>query len=269
MIWADLHCHTTCSDGTVSPCALIQMAKELNLRGLCITDHDTVAAYPEAIQAAREARIHLGTGIEFSSVFAGHDVHILGYDIDLESEALAELCKKHESRRTKRNQQIVENLRKEGMEIPQLSSKGILGRPHIAAALVEQGHVSSIKEAFRLYLGEGKRCYVRGETVSIEETIRAIHAAKGKAFLAHPHLLPSNVPIPKLLENPFDGIECFYGTMPSSDKWQKVAAEKKLFVSGGSDFHGATRPHVSLGCQGVDEKTFNRIFNHVCAGRTF
>jgi predicted metal-dependent phosphoesterase TrpH len=264
MIWADLHCHTQASDGTVSPKKLVELAKEIGLKGLCITDHDTIAAYDEAIDVARELGICLGAGIEFSAIFEGCDVHLLGYDFDLKSSALESLCLKHRARRRDRNARVLEKLRLEGMEISDFPQEGNWGRPHIAQAMVSLGYVGSIKEAFHRYLGEGKRCYVQGEAISAEETIDVIHAAGGKAFIAHPHLLMSSFPVDHLLEMPFDGMECYYGNLSkkSADRWVAIAQKKGWLISGGSDFHGSVKPQISLGCQGVDKSTFHMIFEH-------
>lgn len=264
LIWADLHCHTTASDGSVNPGELIILAKKSGLEGICITDHDTIAAYPEAMERAKELGVHLGTGIEFSAVLEGNDIHLLGYDFDLKSSAIDALCQRHQRRRSDRNSKILEKLRLEGMEIQDLPKEGVIGRPHIAQAMVLKGYVTSIKEAFNRYLGEGKRCYAQGETVSVDETIAAIHAASGKAFIAHPHLLPSSFPLELLLQRPFDGIECYYGNLSkkSADHWTQIAKAKGWHMSGGSDFHGSIKPKIALGCQGVDRSTFYSIFEH-------
>jgi hypothetical protein len=136
--------------------------------------------------------------------------------------------------------------------------------------MVKKGYVSSIKEAFMLYLGEGKLCYDPGEAFSIEETIALIHTAKGKAFLAHPHLLIGGAWIRGLLELPFDGIECYYArsTPDKNKRWLKIAKEKGWLISGGSDFHGAMKPYISLGISWVDEENFHKIFQHLspCIG---
>ncbi len=260
-IWADIHTHTTASDGSFTPTELVRHAKKCGLQGLSITDHDTIAAYEEAIPIAKELGIVLGTGIEFSTIFEGHDVHILGYDITLSSPELLALCHRHKNRRLHRNLKMLEKLHDHKMEITLDEMKGS-GRPHIAYIMVQKGYVKSIKEAFNKYLGEGKKCYVRGDTVSVQETIDVIHAADGKAFIAHPHLLVHSFPITQLLELPFDGIECRYAKLASktSEPWIKIAQQKKWLMSGGSDFHGAVKPDISLGCQGVDRATFDQIF---------
>src|SRR5579872_804712 len=191
MFRADLHCHTTCSDGSYSPVALVELACTSGLAGLAITDHDTADAYPEAVPAAKERGILLGTGIEFSSIYLDKSVHILGYDYVLGHPAIAQFCSNHQKRRVERNRIILDKLRRLRMPIDEqeLSKQGTIGRPHIAQLMVNKGYVGSVKEAFNLFIGDGKCCYDQGMGFSATETIEVIHAAGGKAFLAHPHLL--------------------------------------------------------------------------------
>ncbi len=267
---ADLHCHSTCSDGTFSPVELIRHAKEIGLKGLSITDHDTIEAYKTAIPAAKEQGILLGTGAEFSCVFKQWSIHILGYDFLLDDPGILNLCAQHQERRLKRNHAILEELAKLRMPISEeeLRAKGVesIGRPHIAQLMVDKGYVSSIREAFQQYLGDGKRAFVSGDAFSIPETIEIIHQAQGKAFLAHPHLIDRNHLLKELLRLPFDGIECYYGRFLADQekRWLKLAKEKNLLSSGGSDFHGDIKAYVPLGSSWVDEPTFHAIFAKLC-----
>jgi 3',5'-nucleoside bisphosphate phosphatase len=265
--WADLHCHTQASDGLLEPAQLAEMAKACGLKGLSITDHDTIAAYPDAIKAAKRLGLHLGAGIEFSCVFKEHDIHLLGYDFKLDSPAIEALCKRHQVRRHYRNVEMIEKLGLEGFDISEKEveeeGKGdTVGRPHIAQVMVKKKYVASIKEAFNRYLGEGKRCYARGDVVTVDETIDVIHNSGGKAFIAHPHLLFSTFPVEDLLTRPFDGIECRYGNLSKKQSavWVTIAEKKGWLMSGGSDFHGLIKPDISLGCSGVEESTFFKIF---------
>ncbi len=267
MFRADLHAHTTCSDGSFTPEELVVHAKAVGLSALSITDHDSIDAYPSAIVKAKEIGLILGAGVEFSSVFKEMSVHILGYDVDLGHPSLLKLCQRHKSRRIHRNRSMLEKLSSRGMPISEkeLVESGLnIGRPHIAQLMVKKGYVATIKQAFNLYIGDDQSCYVRGETISSEETIEIIHQAGGKAFLAHPHLMSSQRKIKELLDLPFDGIECYYARFfPDQEKrWVKMAKERKLLVSGGSDFHGAAKEYIPLGCSWVDEAVFNTIFQN-------
>lgn len=266
---ADLHCHSNCSDGSMTPKELISHAKEVGLRGLSITDHDSIHAYETAISAAKQEGIALGTGVEFSSVHEGVSVHVLGYDYDLHNIEIQAFCLRHIERRKHRNQKILEKLAKRGIAISMdeletnIPEGHPVGRPHIALTMMQKGFVRSIQEAFLHYLGDGKPCYDPGDPMSTEETIEVIHHAGGKAFIAHPHLLRNGRFVEKLLQKPFDGIECYYAKCPSEleQKWVRLAQQKNLLISGGSDFHGAIKPNIPLGCSWVNQETFESIFH--------
>ncbi|MFS8563199.1 MAG: PHP domain-containing protein [Rhabdochlamydiaceae bacterium] len=266
---ADLHCHSTASDGTLTPVELITLAKEQKLSGLSITDHDTIDGYITAVSAAKEQGIRLGSGIEFSCEHRGHPIHVLGYDYLLTNQEIQDFCKRHQVRRMDRNYAILEQLAKRGFVIDEkplfaLADTKTIGRPHIAQEMVKRGYVSSIQEAFTKYLGEGKACYVSGTPFSIAETIDIIHGAQGKAFIAHPSLLPRKMGISEILKFPFDGIECFYGrfSKDAAQTWLKIAKEKKWLVSGGSDFHGSIKPETILGSSYIGQEEFDKIFEH-------
>ena len=155
---ADLHCHSSFSDGTDTPTKLIELAIASGLSGLSITDHDTLASYEEAFAVARSKDFPLLNGIEFSASYAQEPVHILGYAYHMQSDAMANLCARHIKRREKRNFKILEKLQRLGIVIEphELLHQGTWGRPHIAHALVLRGLVKSIQEAFEVYLAEGK-----------------------------------------------------------------------------------------------------------------
>lgn len=263
---ADLHCHTTCSDGSMTPTEIVHHAKEAGLSALSITDHDTVSAYKEAMPVAKELGLLLGVGAEFSSTFQGVSVHVLAYNFPLDHPEILALCKRHVERRKERNLAIVKKLQAKGFhideqELPQ--GKETVGRPHIADLLRKKGHVHTIKEAFDLYLGDGKCCFDPGESVSTQETIDIIHKAGGKALIAHPHLLRHPRQMRGVFELPFDGVECYYGRLPlhSVQRFLQLAEKKGWLISGGSDFHGAFKEYSYLGSSWVDEEKFHQIFS--------
>lgn len=269
MFRADLHCHTTCSDGTMTPEELLLHAQEIGLSGLCITDHDTVAAYTTALPLAKSLGIQLGIGAEFSSLFQHLSVHILAYDFDLENPGILSLCQRHKERRLKRNQWILERLSRLSMTVLEEEllavGKGTIGRPHIAALMVKKGYVRTIKDAFDLYIGDGRPCFDSGEGISSEETISIIHKGGGKAFVAHPHIFKHQNKLREIFQLSFDGIECYYSrSQPALEKrFLKIAQEKGWLMSGGSDFHGSIKEHIPLGCSWVDEGCFHQIFQRL------
>lgn len=270
---ADLHIHSNYSDGSCSPEELMIEVKNRGLQGLSITDHDTIAAYDEAVPLANKYDLLLLSGVEFSATRKGESVHILGYSFSLKSHSLRALCARHRQRRVERNIKIIEKLKKLGYEIdprPFLAEDDnhkTWGRPHIAQALIEQGVVSSIQEAFDQYLAEGKKAYDPGEPILVEETIEAIHKAGGYAILAHPHLIKRERFVRELLQLDFDGIEGYYARLPSNQeqKWIRLAKERGWIITGGSDYHGSVKPYSQLGSSWVDETTFRILYDHFCS----
>jgi len=269
---ADLHCHTTCSDGTCSPAEIIELASKCGLQGLSITDHDTIAAYREALYAAEAKKMALISGVELSAVHLGSSVHVLAYSFPVDSPPLTEFCLRRRRSREQRIEKILFLLAKEGMilteadfpeEIFNLSTHSI-GRPHIAAVLVNKGYVSSIQEAFHLFIGEGKSCFVPSSTASVEETIDIIHQANGLAVIAHPHLIGNRKVLNDLLKMNFDGIEGYYARFPTSanEPWLKIGAKKGWIITGGSDFHGTIKPQQPLGSSWVCQETFTLLQQH-------
>ncbi len=264
---ADLHCHSTCSDGTFTPSEILDLAKEIGLSGLSITDHDTVEAYTDSFFGkAKELKIKIITGVEFSCQVEQFPVHILGYNFSLDSQELCSLCERHKTRRIKRNEAILYKLQKLGFdlsvdELKKSDVYQVIGRPHIAALLRDKGYVETIDEAFKRYIGEGRPAYDPGEAISVEESIEIIKQAKGKVFIAHPHLINRNKVLEKLLRLPFDGIESFYGTFSALTnlKWVEIARKYKMLSSGGSDFHGAVKPKIPLGASFTNQEAFNKI----------
>ncbi|MCH9609060.1 MAG: 5'-3' exoribonuclease [Chlamydiales bacterium] len=263
MFKADLHCHSFFSDGTDSPERLIELAIESGLSALSITDHDTTAAYPEALFAAKERNFLLLPGVEFSASYKGDPVHVLGYGYDIKSPHIQELCNQHQIRRRDRNLKILANLSKLGIdiELEELGSSGTIGRPHIALALQKRGFISTIREAFDLYLGEGKAAYDPGEPITVSETIDVIHQGGGKAVLAHPHLISRSNTVRHVLTLPFDGIEGYYAKMPfhREKKWIDIGKEKGWIVTGGSDYHGSVKPLNVLGSSWVGKDSFDAL----------
>lgn len=261
---ADLHCHSYFSDGSDSPQTLIEKAKKIGLCGLSITDHDTVEAYLNL----GSIDFPLITGVEFSSFFDGEPVHILGYAIDPWNKGVQELCEWHKTRRENRNRSMIFALNELGFslsydELLSGSEKKnqTIGRPHIAQLLIKHGVVDTIQQAFERYLGEDKPGYVAGAVCTPDETISVIHGAGGAAVLAHPHLIKSKRKLRKILQAPFDGMEGYYARF-SKEKERPLllmAKERNLLITGGSDYHGETKPFNQLGSSWVDEATFMRL----------
>ncbi len=272
---ADLHCHTTCSDGTSSPKQVIDLAKSIGLSGLSITDHDTLESYAEAFSYASEQGIRLLPGVELSTVHKGASIHVLAYAFSYPSQILQGFCKIHHEKRITRNLEIIQLLNKHGMPLTfdevknayfEYSGKSatLIQRPHIALAMLKKGYVSSIPEAFNLYIGEEKPCFVPGSYHSVEETIDTIHEAGGLAVIAHPHLIMNQRIVNDLSAMKFDGLEAYYACLtPLQEKrWIKLAQKKGWLITGGSDYHGAIKPNIPLGASWVGQETFDYLYSH-------
>ncbi len=261
---ADLHCHSTCSDGTFTPEELVRHALDKGLQGLSITDHDNVSAYALAKPLADRLGLALISGVEFSAELRGVSVHVLGYAFQTDHPAILDLCTKHKNRRAQRNHEMFEKLAQLDMPLDEEAlslNAQTLGRPHIAQAMVDKGYVDSIPDAFKKFLAEGRPAYVRGELFSVEETLNTLHQAGGVAIIAHPHLIDRPRILNQLVEMPFDGIECFYSRFDKSrnQRWIRIAEKKGWLMTGGSDFHGMVKPGVELGCSWVGIETFQQL----------
>ena len=272
---ADLHCHTTCSDGSKTPEEIVMLAKKIGLSGLAITDHDSIAAYNIAYPVAKAENIKLLTGVEFSTMHNKSSIHILGYGFSPSSPIIEAFCEKHTLRRLERNLAMLKLLEKNHLPVSEselLAASGMdtadikttIGRPHIAQAMIKKGYVKSIQEAFQKYLGEGKLCYAEGPSYSTEETLELIHQAKGLSVIAHPHLVDNQHVLRDLLAMNFDGIECYYArfNMDQHKRWLKIAEKKNWLVTGGSDYHGDIKPNLPLGSSFVNEELFNHLYDH-------
>ncbi len=270
---ADLHCHTNCSDGTASPKELIQLACKIGLKGLSITDHDTVEAYHEALPAAIDNKLSLIPGVEFSTVHKLTSVHVLAYSFALDSPPILNFCQNQRKMRVNRNRSILDLLATHGMplsaedfpeEIFHSQTDHSFGRPHIATAMMKKGYVKSVQQAFQTFIGEGKPCFTPGNRFSVEETIEIIHQAKGLAVIAHPHLIENVSILKDMLSMNFDGIEGYYSrfTRPEQERWIKIGARKGWLITGGSDYHGDIKPNTPLGCSWVNEEIFKVLENH-------
>lgn len=169
---ADLHCHSLCSDGTVSPEGLVQLAIKVGLSGFSITDHDSIEAYPAAMLEAKKLGLEMISGVEFSSVHKGVSVHILCYSFSLGDSFIHQLCHTHKIRRHNRNREILRKLNAQGMFITEEDisqsvydlpeGRRTIGRPHIAQAMMRKGYVKTVSEAFKKYLGDGESCFAPG-----------------------------------------------------------------------------------------------------------
>lgn len=256
----DLHSHTTASDGVLSPSALIQRAVDNKVNVIAITDHDTVKGLAEAHQyiAQHNLPIHLINGVEISTFWKSTEIHIVGLNIDVQSERLQNLLMMQEHQRIERAKEIAYKLSKvsiaDAYEQAQVYAKGdIVSRAHFARFLVEKGYVKDIPKAFKKYLGKSGYAYVAPKWTSIEIAIETIHEANGQSVLAHPSRYGYTLSKMKTLigyfkEHGGDGIEVSQSrqTLDDLSSLAKCACEFGLLASQGSDFHD-TVGYLDLG----------------------
>ncbi|KUO52246.1 MAG: hypothetical protein APF76_04195 [Desulfitibacter sp. BRH_c19] len=243
---ADLHVHTTASDGTLKAYECIQKAVDIGLEAISITDHDTVEGIDEAIETSkRYSDFIFVSGIELSTEYDDTEVHVLGYLIDHYCTDLKIFLNKMKAEREERSKKIVKKLNEIGIKISFEELKGhvnsgTIGRPHIAQLLVEKGHTNTIKNAFDKFLLKGRAAFVPRKKVSPEEAIQIILKANGLPVLAHPVFLNNKKQITDVLKLGFVGVEVEYPNHYIEFKrWLSlIAKEMDLLTTGGSDFHG-------------------------------
>lgn len=241
----DLHAHTTASDGQLTPTELVNLAQQIGLRVIGVTDHDTTGGVEEAQQAAGSA-LEVIPGVELSAEDEAGDVHTLGYFIDIHIASFQEKLERFRAGRYYRGQEIVKKLAALGMplewaRIEAIANGGAIGRPHIARAMVEAHYVSSIQEAFDRYIDNDGPAYVPRTRLSPEEAIALIHEAGGAAVLAHPGLLDDyEAMIERLVPAGLDGVEVVYPRHSTEVevRTRLLADRYGLVMTGGSDFHG-------------------------------
>ena len=253
-MFADLHLHTHFSDGTYSPEELVAHAREKGLSAIALTDHDTVEGCARAAAACEEAGIEFVAGSELTADYKGTELHILGYFLDTQNEVLIQELSKCQTTRQERIREMVRHLNRAGVPLKAERVFAIAncqspGRPHVARALVEDGHCSGMDEAFERFLKRGRPAWVPKRRITAADAIALIHQAGGLAVMAHPGLNRTDDVIPPVVKAGLDGIECFHtkhSTM-ASERYLELADRYKLLVTGGSDCHGMSKGHPLIG----------------------
>ena len=249
MLKYDLHCHSTASDGILTPTEVVLRAHEKGVNVLALTDHDTVAGVAEAIQQAESLGMRLINGVEISTLWENRSIHIVALGFDISHEKMTALLAEQAKLREIRAQEIGAKLEKIGVEnayaeAKKLAGNGEVTRAHYARHLVQIGKVSNDGQAFKRYLGQGKSAYVKPQWVDIPTAIDIIHQAGGVTVFAHPLRYTMTMKwVRKLAENfkawGGDAME-ISGCGQSRDQYQllvKLAEEHQLAGSMGSDFH--------------------------------
>lgn len=261
----DLHTHTVCSDGSMTPAELVRHAKASGLAAVAVSDHDTADGVKEAMAVGAEIGIEVVPAIELSAI-SDTETHILGYFIDPGSEALVKAVDNIRAIRTQRIGETCEMLEKYDIhvtldEVKAKAGGGILCRAHIAKLMTEKGYSESPKAAFNQWLNVGCPCYSESQALTDTEAVELIRAAGGDAYLAHLHLTKKSGDdleafVKHLADAGLTGIEGYYTdyTPEMAETYRNLAKKYNLKISGGTDFHGSFKPHISIG-RGLGEMT--------------
>lgn len=249
----ELHCHTTFSDGTLTPTQLVQEALRVGVRALAITDHDTVGGWDEAFLAAQDHDLEIVPGLELSTVHHGRSLHILGFYPNAE-KLLPPLSDRTDGRK-RRAEGMITKLAELGypIEPPKMGEGMAPGRPHIAYAMVKAGYVKNSQEAFERFLGEDGPAYVHYEKFSIQEGITLLRNSGAVPVWAHPFLFRGGEveeTLKELVEAGLMGVEVYHPnhTRSQTEHLKKLCQHHGLLMTGGSDYHGP----------GMDGKTMER-----------
>lgn len=245
---SDLHIHSNCSDGSLSPEDVVKSAKEKGLDLIAVCDHDTTIGVKRAIAEGEKQNITVLSGVEVSAIHNNLEVHILGYNLDIDADGFDKEIEKLQNMREKRNKLLVEKLNAGGFEINYTdivkNTHGSVGRPDIAKALVEKGYCESVNEAFEKYIGKGKPFHTRADRYTPCEAIEFINRFNGVAVLAHPKSLKMNLKelnefVKTLTKCGLKGIEAEYFAHSKAERkgFIKIAKKYGLAITGGSDFH--------------------------------
>lgn len=252
---ADLHIHTTASDGTYSPSEVVKKAKDMGFKAIAITDHDTIDGLEEGKAAGKKLGLEVISGIELNTFIYGKEIHILGYEFDANNKGFLALVESLGRARKKRVNEIISKLNELGLNITidevvqQNATSSAIGRPHIAQVLVKKGYVSTIREAFDKYIGINCPAYVYRYKLTPQEAVRKIKEANGIPVIAHPFLIGYDQIINELIPYGLKGIEVYHSdhNQEQSEHYLRLAQKYNLLITGGSDDHGALKGASLLG----------------------
>lgn len=256
----DLHSHSQCSDGSLSPADLVRLAARAGVRALALTDHDSTAGIAEALAAAAESGITLIPGVELSAIWNDQNIHVIGLQVDVSHPLLQAGLLRQSGARAERGRQIGERLEALGMKgayagaLALASSPDAVSRTHFGQWLFNAGHVTTVQQGFDRYLGPRKPASVPMPWASLQEVIAWVHAAGGVAVLAHPGRYPVSRTKLRTLITDFkaaggQGMEVATATeKPDMIQYlARLAAQHELLASQGSDYHGTPAPWIALG----------------------
>ncbi|HSV14239.1 MAG TPA: PHP domain-containing protein [Tepidisphaeraceae bacterium] len=282
--FVDLHCHSTASDGTLLPADVVRLAVRSGLSALALTDHDTIGGVAEAAAEAKKLGIDFLPGIEISAEYPSPGtMHILGYGVDPNSASLKRLTDQLIEGRDNRNPRIVAKLNEMNVAVTmdewENEAKGnVLGRPQLAAILLRKGYVSSIKQAFDKYIGQGAPAYFDKERLTPKRALAMIRESGGLPVLAHPIQLRTTNDgqldriVKDLLDLGLAGLEIIHSDHDAAwvEKCTSLADRYGLLKTGGSDFHGTNKKDIELGVargRRIPRELFDALTQRLAAGQ--
>ncbi|MCP4548975.1 MAG: PHP domain-containing protein [bacterium] len=262
----DLHCHTTASDGYYSPTEIVAQAEAAGLDGLAVTDHDTVNGIAEALAEGAKRDIHVIPGIELSIQVNNRDIHVLGYFIEHENEALIAELDEIISMRTNRAREMVNRIRDMGYpldydEVIKGANGGAPGRPHIARAMIKQGLAFSNEEVFDKFIGDDGPAFYPKSKMDMDRAFEMFRTYRAVPVMAHPQLSDYENILPQFLERGLQGLEVDHPKqgVHVAAKLRALCREHDLVATGGSDFHVPGIASRALGSHGVSGETIREL----------
>jgi len=255
----DLHLHSNCSDGSLTPEEIVTGAVAAGLTGMALTDHDTLEGLAVASATARQASMRFVGGTELSVLWRRQSMHLLVYFLDPEPGPLQDRMEELRQSRQQRNHQIATKLQELGLditieEVTMEAGGGVIGRPHFAAVMIGKGYVANVPEAFDRYLATGRPGYVGRKRLTAEEAIRLSRKSGAVPVIAHPHTLSLRAEefatgFSDLVAAGLGGIEAYYGeyTPAMRSRIAAICSDLGIVATGGSDYHGRYKPHLDIG----------------------
>jgi hypothetical protein len=271
---ADLHAHSTASDGLLPPAALVELASRRGISLLALTDHDTTAGLAEANVSAAALGLRVIQSIELTTTVEPGELHILGYAVDPASDELQATLARLRAARTARAARMLAQLREVGIDLPEETitpgaPDEAIGRPHIARAMIARGVVATVDEAFQRYLGRGRPAYIPRDALDPTAAIQLIRRAGGLATLAHPFSWPAFPDgLTELINAGLGGLEVYYGEYAAEchAELATIAAAQRLVATGGSDYHGPNyKEGRELGAVDIPAVTVERFLTAIAA----
>lgn len=255
----DLHLHSVFSDGSNTPTEIVDMAADAGLTALALTDHDILDGIPEAKRAAHQRGLRFVGGTELSVLWRDQGMHMLVYFLEPEPGPIQDRLEDLRTSRDGRNLEIASRLRDLGLditidEVRIEAGGGVVGRPHFAGVMIDKGYIDSVPAAFDRYLAAGRPAYVPRMRLTAEEAITLSRESQAVPVIAHPHTLNLRsdefaTGFRELVDAGLGGIEAYYGeyTPQMRARIAEICTDLGIVATGGSDFHGKYKPHLSVG----------------------